>query len=201
MEAPSVLTPQRNAGQKAPEGDRMTEDVPMILVMGACGVGKSTIARGLADRMSARFIEADDFHPADNKALMAKGIPLTDDNRWPWLDAIAAEAQSRPGLSVLACSALRRVYRDRLRLTCRPMPIIHLHADADLLKARVAARRDHYMPPSLVQSQLDTLEPPTEDEMACILPAFDTPEDIVARATGFVTRHLDRALIPAGVRD
>lgn len=179
----------------------MEKDVPVILVMGACGVGKSTIARGLADRLSARFIEADDFHPADNKALMARGVPLTDDNRWAWLDAIAAEAQARPGLSVLACSALRRVYRDRLRLTCRPMPIIHLAADGDLLKARVAARQDHYMPPSLVQSQLDTLEPPAADELACILPAFDTPDAIVARATDFITRHLDRALIPAPAKD
>ena len=175
----------------------MKNDAPVILVMGPCGVGKSTIAKGLADCLGLPFVEADDFHPADNKALMARGVALTDDNRWAWLDAIAAAVQGQPGLSVLACSALRRAYRDRLRQSLGPMPIIHLAADGDLLKARVAARQDHYMPPSLVQSQLDTLEPPADDEMACILPAFDTPDAIVTQAADFITRHLDRALLTA----
>lgn len=179
----------------------MNRNVPTILVMGPCGVGKSTIARGLADILHARFIEADDFHPVENKELMSRGIALNDDNRWAWLDALCEEARARSELGVLACSALRRAYRDRLRLTLGPMPIIYLAADGDLLKARVAARQDHYMPPSLVQSQLDTLEPPGTGEIACTLSAFDAPEDIVAQAAEFAIRTLDRTLLSASAKD
>ena len=169
----------------------MRQNAAVILVMGPSGVGKSTIARGLAERLALGFIEADDFHPTENKALMARGIPLTDGHRWGWLDALAAEALRHDGPSVLACSALRRTYRDRLRGHLSPMPIINLAADAELLMQRVADRADHYMPPSLVQSQLDTLEPPVEPELALTLSAFDSPEQIIGQAAAFAAEHID----------
>ena len=169
----------------------MKRRAAVILVMGPSGAGKSTIARGLAQRLGLNYIEADDFHPAENKALMARGIPLTDGHRWGWLDALAEEAVRHDGPSVLACSALRRTYRDRLRGHLSPMPIIHLAADAGLLLQRVADRADHYMPPSLVQSQLDTLEPPAPPELVLTLQAFDQPEEIITQAAAFAAEHID----------
>jgi gluconokinase len=176
----------------------MQNGMSVILVMGACGVGKSTIGKALADRLGVRFIEADDFHSPENKALMGRGIPLIDDHRWSWLDTIAAEARAGQGVGVLACSALRRSYRDRLRLTISRMPIIYLSADYGPLAARVAARADHYMPASLVHSQLNTLEPPDDTEDALTFSAFDAREKIISRAQAFAIHRLGPDLTPQG---
>lgn len=131
-----------------------------ILVMGICGVGKSTIAKALADRLGATFIEADAFHAPEAIARMAAGQPLSDDMRWDWLDRLGAAVRSCKRRAVLACSALARVHRDRLRRHAGPFDIVFLHGDRELIAARMRARRNHYMPVSLIDSQLATLQPP-----------------------------------------
>ena len=143
------------------------EDVqqPVVVVMGVSGTGKSTVAGLLAGRLNWDLEEGDDLHPAENVAKMAAGIPLTDDDRWPWLDTVASwirehELAGRPG--VITCSALKRAYRDRLRGP--HVVFVHLVGSAELVGNRLTKRVDHYMPPTLLQSQMDTLETPDPDE-------------------------------------
>jgi gluconokinase len=138
---------------------------PILVVMGVAGTGKSTVAGLLAERLHWELQEGDDLHPPANVAKMSAGIPLDDQDRWPWLDAIAAWIASKrergePGL--VTCSALKRSYRDRLR---GPNVIfVFLNGPRAVIEARIASRTSHYMPPSLLDSQLATLEPPTSDE-------------------------------------
>lgn len=139
-----------------------------IVVMGVSGSGKSTIGRLIAARLGVAFVEGDELHPARNVALMAAGTPLNDADRAGWLDAIAERigaARAEDAGLVVACSALKRAYRDRLRAADPALRFVHLHGDGALLRERMARRRDHYMPASLLDSQLRTLEPPdaTED--------------------------------------
>jgi carbohydrate kinase (thermoresistant glucokinase family) len=143
---------------------------PRIVVMGVSGSGKSTLGQALAAALGVEFVEGDALHPPRNVELMAAGIALTDADRAGWIGALAARLKQacdeRRGM-VMACSALKRAYRDRLRDEGAPdLVLVHLHGDAKLLAERMAARRGHYMPPSLLQSQLDTLEPPASDERA-----------------------------------
>ncbi|WOP19755.1 gluconokinase [Raineyella sp. LH-20] len=143
-----------------------------VVVMGVAGSGKSTIAHGLADRLGWPVAEGDDFHSAENIAKMTGGHPLTDEDRWPWLDSIAAwtAAQDEAGRSTLVtCSALRRVYRDRLRTAPGRTVFVHLVGSPELLAARLAARTDHFMPASLLPSQLATLEPLDSDEDGVVI--------------------------------
>ena len=140
---------------------------PVIVVMGVSGTGKSTVAGLLAGRLNWDLEEGDDLHPPENVAKMAAGIPLTDDDRWPWLDAVAGwirrhELAGRPG--VITCSALKRAYRDRL--AGPHVVFVHLVGSAELVGQRLTTRIDHYMPPSLLHSQYETLEPPGPDENA-----------------------------------
>lgn len=164
-----------------------------ILVMGICGVGKSTIARAIADRLGGTFIEADRFHDPESIARMASGQPLTDDMRWGWLDRLGAAVQAAPTRAVLACSALGRAHRDRLRARSGPMDILFLHGDRDLIAARMATRKDHYMPVSLIDSQLAALQPPDpQQEHALWIDIARNPDRIVAaavRAFGDRTTH------------
>lgn len=136
----------------------------ILVVMGVSGCGKTTVGKALATSMRCRFLDADDFHPPANVAKMARGIPLTDDDRWPWLDRLAAElAASRASAedAVLACSALKEIYRERLK-RAGDVRIVYLKGDQATLAARVAARAHQYMPPSLLPSQLATLEEPAD---------------------------------------
>ena len=156
----------------------------VVVVMGVTGSGKTTIGRMLAQHMSALFAEGDDYHPPANVEKMRRGQPLTDDDRRPWLAAIAADirrwlAEGRP--AVVACSALKRAYRDVLRGPGGDIRFVHLIGSPQLIHARMAARRNHYMPVSLLQSQLDTLEPPVEGEGALAVGIDGTPEEIFAR--------------------
>jgi len=156
-----------------------------VIVMGVSGSGKSTLGASLAEALGAAFIEGDSFHDAAAVAKMRAGHPLTDADRWPWLDrlgaAIGAELRAND-LVVAACSALRRCYRDRLvRAIDGPTRFILLDGSADDLRARVAHRAGHYMPSSLLDSQLATLEPPMPDEAATTLDA-GTPPDMLCRA-------------------
>ena len=156
-----------------------------IVIMGVSGSGKSTIGRALAAALKAPFLEGDEYHPAANLAKMSAGIPLQDDDRWPWLDALGAAlgAQIREqGLAVCACSALKRSYRDRLRLKADvPLLIVALQADFELIRQRLATRSGHFMPASLLSSQLATLELPDASEQALLL-AGDAPLDRIVPA-------------------
>jgi gluconokinase len=158
---------------------------PLVLVMGVSGAGKSTVGSLLATRLAAPFADADSFHPEANIAKMSRGEPLTDEDRWPWLDAIGAwlDARAREGGGgVVTCSALRRVYRDRL-LAGRPgVTLLHLSGDPALIGARQAARPGHFMPASLMASQFATLEVPGEEEGVITLSVEPAPEAIAEAA-------------------
>ena len=161
-----------------------------ILVMGVSGCGKSTVARILSDRLGATFVEGDAYHPPENLAAMAAGIPLTDDMRWGWLDRLAAAVkQAGPGLVVLACSALKRAYRDRLREGTPPMRIVFLTGSYDLLAARMTKRKGHFMPPALLQSQFADLQPPGPDEDALTFDVSAPPEAIAAEAARLIREN------------
>ena len=136
----------------------------IVVVMGVSGSGKSTTGAALARALGWPFVEGDDLHPPENVAKMAAGVPLTDDDRWPWLDRIVAElralSQTRPDV-VLACSALKARYRERLA-RAGDVRFVHLHGDRETIAARLAARQHRYMPATLLDSQLATLEPPAD---------------------------------------
>jgi gluconokinase len=139
---------------------------PTVVIMGVSGCGKTTLGRALAEARGAEFIDADDLHPQENVARMAAGEPLDDEARGPWLDAVAVAivARTRTGAEVVvACSALRRRYRDRLR-EAGPMQFVLLDVPEALLHDRMAARPGHFMPSSLLTDQLATLERPGPDE-------------------------------------
>jgi gluconokinase len=138
-----------------------------LIVMGVSGSGKSTIAAKLAERLSWTFEDGDRFHPASNVAKMSAGQPLTDEDRWPWLQAIADEIDRvcvTGAHAVIACSALKRAYRDVLVHGRNDVRIVYLSGTQPLIADRLARRKGHFMPPGLLDSQFKTLEPPTADE-------------------------------------
>lgn len=156
---------------------------PLLVVMGVTGAGKSTVGTLIAERLGLEFHDADAFHPPANIAKMSSGQPLTDADRWPWLDAIGAHlAAHRAEGCVVTCSALKRAYRDRLREAAPGLRFIHLHGDMALVAARQAARQGHFMPPSLVASQFATLEPPAAEERVIVLDVAATPEQLAQAA-------------------
>jgi len=132
-----------------------------IVVMGVCGCGKSVVAKALAEKLDATFVEGDAFHPASNIESMKAGHPLSDEMRFGWLNAIADAVSSMSGRTVIACSALKQSYRDRLTRRIGDLLIVHLTGDRRLLETRVAQRTDHFMPVSLVESQFAVLEVPS----------------------------------------
>jgi gluconokinase len=138
-----------------------------LVVMGVSSSGKSTIAKALADRLGWRFADGDDFHPKANVEKQRAGQPLTDDDRWPWLQSIADEIDrvtAEGGRLVVACSALKRVYRDLLVHNRHDIRIVYLDGSKELIAERMAARKNHFMPTSLLDSQFKTLEVPGPDE-------------------------------------
>lgn len=134
-----------------------------IVMMGPSGSGKSLVGAAVAARLRARFVDGDDLHPASNVAKMRAGTPLTDADRAPWLDVVGATLAHESSSIVVACSALRRGYRDRIRAACPGAVFVELVVDAPDLRQRMS-RRDHFMPTSLLDSQLATLEPLAQDE-------------------------------------
>jgi gluconokinase len=153
-----------------------------IVVMGVSGCGKSTVASRLAERLRWDFAEADSFHSAANVQKMQSGTPLTDADRWPWLDAIAAwiEGKRLEGRHcIVACSALKRVYRERLAHGHSDVRFVYLKGSYETIAARMAGRSGHYMPLSLLKSQFDALEEPAADENATTLPIERPPDDLV----------------------
>lgn len=152
----------------------MTADCPLrIVIMGVSGCGKSSVGAALAQRLGLPYRDGDDLHPAENVAKMAAGIALTDADRWPWLDRVAQKLRDEAPM-IIGCSALRRVYRDRIREGAGgPVRFIHLAGDRDLIAGRMAQRQGHYMPPSLLDSQFAALEPPGPDEALTV--SIDQP--------------------------
>lgn len=154
-----------------------------LIVMGVSGSGKSTVGQLLGQRLGWPFRDGDAFHPPANVEKMRAGAPLTDADRWPWLDAIAAYLQAREaegGHAVIACSALKRAYRDRLRASGARLRFVHLDGSPALVDARMKARKDHFMPASLLESQFATLETPAADENPLTVPIAGEPAAIVA---------------------
>ncbi len=158
-----------------------------VVVMGVSGAGKTTVGRRLAEAIGADFVDGDDLHTDAARAKMGSGAPLTDEDRWPWLDRVAARlaAGLASGRSaVVACSALRRVYRDRIRAGVGPtLQFIYLEADPEMMRARVAGRRGHYMPASLVESQFAALEPPQGERDVIETPADGNLEAEIPKLT------------------
>jgi gluconokinase len=162
----------------------MESKVSAVVVMGVSGCGKSTVASRLAERLGWNFAEADTFHLAASIAKMQAGVPLGDDDRWPWLDAIAAwigVARDRGEPCVVACSALKRAYRERLRDGHDDVRFVYLQGAYGTVAARMVGRTGHYMPPSLLQSQYDALQEPAPDENAMVVSIEDSPAVLVER--------------------
>ncbi|KAF2781084.1 thermoresistant glucokinase family carbohydrate kinase [Streptomyces sp. KO7888] len=155
----------------------------MVVVMGVAGTGKTTIGPLLAARLGVPYAEGDDFHPPANIAKMTAGTPLTDEDRWPWLDAIGDWAHGRAGLGgVVSSSALKRSYRDRLRAAAPGVVFVHLTGSRELIEDRMSHREGHFMPTALLDSQFATLQPLEPDETGVAVDVAGTPEEITARA-------------------
>jgi gluconokinase len=154
--------------------------IARIVIMGVSGCGKSTVGAALADALGIPYCDGDDLHPAANVEKMRAGIALTDDDRWPWLDRVAATLCGDAPV-VIGCSALRRAYRDRIRAGAGgPVQFVHLTGSRAVIAARMAARKGHYMPPALLDSQFATLEPPGPAE-AISMDIDQPPAALVAR--------------------
>ena len=170
-----------------------SSNVAAVVVMGVSGAGKSTVGRIVAQRLGCAFRDADSFHPQANIEKMAGGHPLTDEDRWPWLAAIAAwiaEHRAAGTTCVVTCSALKRAYRDIVTSKQSPdVRLVHLEGDFRLIEARLKARKGHFMPPALLQSQFDALEEPGADEHAISVSIEATPEEIAERVISSLGRH------------
>jgi gluconokinase len=163
--------------------------------MGVAGSGKTTVGQLLAVRLGVEFADADDFHTPENIAKMRAGMPLDDEDRWPWLEAIAAWLADHAATGgVVTCSALRRAYRDVLRRGAADAWFLHPVGPPALMAARVRGRGHHFMPAELVESQFEELEPPDTDERAVELDASLPPEQIVDRFIEAI--NLDPAEVP-----
>ncbi|MDL5205894.1 gluconokinase [Streptomyces sp. ALI-76-A] len=166
------------------------ENAPLVVVMGVSGSGKTTVGQSLAQLLHVPFAEADDLHSPENVAKMRAGKALDDEDRRPWLDAIAAWLLKHDsGGGVITCSALRRSYRERLASASSRVFFVHLHGPAELIAERMAARRGHFMPVELLQSQLDALEPLTAEERGAVVPITGTAEEITHLALTAVRDH------------
>ncbi|MBN9060007.1 gluconokinase [Kaistia sp. MMO-174] len=170
-----------------------------IIVMGVSGSGKSSVGEGLAAALGIDFVDGDGLHSPENVAKMASGTPLVDDDRWPWLDRIGATLADRaahPAGIVVACSALKKIYRDRIRSAAgQPIRFVFLDAPQSLVQDRLGARKGHFMPPSLLASQYATLERPTAEEPDVLPVAVDVPVvEIVRGAAARLTADAAKAL-------
>jgi gluconokinase len=157
-----------------------------IVVMGVSGCGKSSVARRIADHLNVPFIEGDDLHSPASIERMSRGLPLNDDMRWPWLDRIASALGERPGGAVASCSALKRSYRARLAKDC-PLFFLHLDVDRDVLISRMTAR-EHFMPVSLLENQLQTLEPLSAGETGATVSGSLPLDELISRSLAILER-------------
>jgi len=202
----TVTSARRMAGPEARRyGPRMSVSgspgTTTIVVMGVSGSGKSTVAATLVDLLGFEFAEGDEFHPPANVEKMRAGIPLDDEDRWPWLRTLAAwigDHEQAGRSDVVTCSALKRVYRDLLRDGHPSVWFAHVAVDADTLRERLGKRTGHYMPPSLLDSQMATLEPLSVRTCSSILPfnASPTPRSIAPMRA--IPIQTDIASMPVG---
>ena len=160
-----------------------------LVVMGVSGCGKTTLATAVSATTGMRFLEADDLHPAANVAKMAGGIPLDDDDRWPWLEGLSGwmrEQHAQGRSTVITCSALKQSYRRVLGQGLPPLMFVHLTAEPALLAQRLHARAGHYMPPSMLDSQIAALEPLASDECGVVLDAGQPPERLLEQTLAWM---------------
>ncbi|MDO9381200.1 MAG: gluconokinase [Nocardioidaceae bacterium] len=165
---------------------------PLVVVMGISGTGKTTVGELVAERLGLEYSDADAFHPQANIDKMSAGTPLTDEDRWPWLEAIGAWLAERDASGgVVSCSALRRAYRDVLTDAAPRARFLHLDGDIELIRDRVAHRSGHFMPVSLLESQKDTLELLGDDEPGLRVDVADSPAQIVDAFVAHLEQHAD----------
>lgn len=161
----------------------------LYVVMGVSGCGKTTIGEGLADYLGCSFYDGDNYHPPQNVAKMASGIPLDDMDRAPWLAALAkilSDHAAKGETAVLACSALKRSYRKQLHVN-EDVHFIFLEGDFDLIWQRMQARQNHYMKADMLRSQFETLEPPAAEEAIIIVPINQSVDDILAQLIDIIS--------------
>ncbi|KUP26653.1 gluconokinase [Kocuria rhizophila] len=166
---------------------------PLVVVMGVSGSGKTTIGTLVAHELGVEFIDGDSLHPLENVRKMAAGTPLDDDDRWPWLEIVGRtlheHGERREGL-VVACSALKRVYRERIRSQAPSALFLHLDGTVEVLTRRIEGRSGHFMPAALLESQIETLEPLAQEEGGYVLnidqPVADMVDDAVTRLRALV---------------
>ena len=158
-----------------------------VVVMGVSGSGKSTVGALLADKLGLPYRDGDDLHPQANIDKMAGGIPLNDDDRWPWLAEVGQWLADRPAGGIIGCSSLKRSYRDAIRAAAPDSVFVHVHGEYDLLHQRMNDRPGHFMPASMLDSQMSTLEKLEEDEVGHTFDIVDTPSDIVDDAADWLT--------------
>jgi gluconokinase len=166
----------------------MSSEKPLIVVMGVSGSGKSTVGQQLADRLGVAFADADNLHPESNVAKMAAGHPLTDEDRWPWLERVGSVlAAAHSDGMVIACSALRRAYREAILAKEPDALFVELDGSRQLLESRVEHRHGHFMPPKLLDSQLATLEQLAPDEPGFVI-SLDSHGDPTSLVDAIVTK-------------
>ncbi len=159
------------------------------VVMGVASCGKTSVGELLAEKLNAHFIEGDRLHPATNVAKMSAGVPLNDDDRWPWLKAVGESLAGREA-AVASCSALKRVYREAITASAqRPVYFIYLYGSRLVLESRIGSRKGHFMPASLLDSQLATLEEPAADERAFRLDIVQPVEELAETAKVWLLRQ------------
>ena len=152
----------------------------LIVIMGTTGCGKSTIGGELSQRLNAVYLEGDNYHPAENKEKMAAGFALTDEDRWPWLEALSCAMRDSNCKTVTSCSSLKRCYRDLITGNAGEQVLfVHLKGTKELLAARLSTRQGHFMNTGLLDSQLETLEVPADDEFSFTVDINATVNDIV----------------------
>lgn len=163
---------------------------PLVIVMGVSGSGKTTAGEALGAKLGLRYSDADGFHPEANVDKMHAGQALTDDDRWPWLDAVGSWlADYSDTGAIVSCSALRRVYRDRLRERVPTAAFWHLYGPEEVVQRRMDARRDHFMPPSLLRSQYETLEQLESDEYGVTVDLDKSVEALVDEFVAWLSGH------------
>ncbi len=166
----------------------MSDRATSVVVMGVSGCGKSTIAQALAQALSLQMMDGDDFHSPQNVSKMSSGVALDDADRWPWLDEIAQYLADGTTTSeghtgrIVACSALKRAYRDRIRYSLPNIRFVFLDGDSELIRKRMSERTGHFMQLDLLASQLQTLERPTTDERDTVRVSIDQPVQAIVRA-------------------
>ena len=165
----------------------LNESHPLVVVMGVSGSGKTTIGTLIAEALQVPFVDADGLHPRSNVVKMAEGTPLTDEDRWPWLALVGEQIAAATGTGiVMACSALKRSYRDAIDAAAPGVLFLHLHADQAVLSARIEGRSGHFMPPALLKSQFEALEMLQPDENGCVVNVAGGVDEIVRSAVELV---------------